>query len=107
MSTNAQSSQPNLIKRIILGHYGLARTYWSAYFIGAAAFFIFGSMAVSAGEWKKFVIMLFSNICYSFILLLGIQAGYQGADPGKGLSRIAILFLLLNLSNALATLVFI
>jgi hypothetical protein len=100
-------AQKNFIARIILGHYGLARTYWAAYIIGAVLFFVFGSLAMADGNWKAYVIMLFVTIGYSLVLLLGIQAGYTGSDPGKALSRIAILFLLLNLTNALATLSFI
>jgi hypothetical protein len=41
------------------------------------------------------------------MLLTGIKFAYQGEDPGKALGRIAMLFLLLNLTNALATLSFI
>jgi len=107
MSPNPAVHQMNFVKKVILGHYGLARTYWTAYFIGAIAFFTFGSIAIANGNWTKFVIFLFINIGYSLVLLLGIQAGYQGDDPGKALSRIAILFLLLNMTNALATLSFI
>lgn len=107
MSETPSTEQANLIKRVILGHYGLARTYWTAYFLGAILFFVFASMAVANGEWKTFVVMLFANISYTFLLLLGVQAGYQGSDPGKALGRIAILFLLLNMTNALTTLSFI
>lgn len=107
MSDTPTTASNNLIKRIILGHYGLARTYWTAYILGAVLFFIFGSMAIADGQWKTYVFLLFGSIAYSFVLLLGVQAGYKGSDPGKALGRIAVLFLLLNMTNALATLSFI
>ena len=95
------------MQKIIVGHYGLALTYWLLFLIGAALFFVFGSMAVSNGAWGPYLIMLVASVAWSFLLLMGIQRGYRGDDPGKALARIAMLFLALNLTNALATLSFI
>lgn len=94
-------------QRLISGHYGLALTYWILFLTGAATFFIFGSMTVAERAWPRFIAMLLASIAYSFILLVGIQRAYRGNDPGKALARIAMLFLLLNLSNTLAVLSFI
>jgi hypothetical protein len=46
-------------------------------------------------------------VAWTFVLLVGIKRSFRGEDPGKALARIAMLFLALNLSNALATLSFI
>lgn len=101
------SSHESLLHRIVMGHYGLALTYWSLFLAGAALFFVFGSLAVMEGRWLRYTLMLVANVAWSFLLLTGIDRGYRGDDPGKALARIAMLFLLLNLSNALATLSFI
>jgi len=94
-------------QRIVAGHYGLALTYWILFLIGAALFFVFGSLAVTEGAWPRYVAMLVLSVTWSFVLLIGIQRAYTGEDPGKAIARIAMLFLMLNLSNALATLSFI
>lgn len=99
--------QPSFFRRLVTGHYGLALTYWTLFLVAAALFFVFGSLAVMEGQWTRYTIMLVATVVWSFILLTGIDRGYRGDDPGKALARIAMLFLLLNLSNALATLSFI
>ncbi|MEX1197640.1 MAG: hypothetical protein WEB57_07255 [Pseudohongiellaceae bacterium] len=98
--------QPSFLRRLVTGHYGLALTYWTLFLTAAALFFVFGSLAVMEGAWTRYTIMLVGTVVWSFILLTGIERGYRGDDPGKALARIAMLFLLLNLSNALATLSF-
>ncbi|MGM0634388.1 MAG: hypothetical protein ACQETO_14610 [Pseudomonadota bacterium] len=102
-----QTSRRSLFHRLVTGHYGLAATYWTLFLVGAVLFFIFGSLAVIEGQWTRYTGMLAANVAWSFVLLTGIDRGYRGDDPGKALARIAMLFLLLNLSNALATLSFI
>lgn len=97
----------SLLGRLLYGHYGLALTYWALYFLCAVLFFIFGSMAVVEGAWTRYVVMLALTVSWSFLLLMGIDRAYTGKDPGRALGRIAVLFLLLNISNALATLSFI
>lgn len=106
------SSNPDLntigaIRRLASGTYGLALTYWMLYLIGAAVFFVLGSIAVADQAWTVYVVLLGLAIAWTFILLTGIKFAYRGDDPGKALGRIAMLFLLLNLTNALATLSFI
>ena len=98
----------NPITRILSGNaFGLAKTYWTFYLIGAAIFFILGSVLVADHNWSMYVPVLVISLVYSFILLLGVQRYYKGSDPGKTLGRVGMLFLLLNLSNTLATLSFI
>ena len=89
------------------GRYGLARTYWTLYAIGAAMFFGLGSMLVAQRNWGPYIVLLIATIVYSFVLLIGVQRFYRGSDPGKALARIAMLFLLLNLTNMLLTFSFI
>lgn len=89
------------------GKYGLALVSWALYLTGAAVFFILGSIAVADEAWTRYLILLGITLGWTFALLTGIKFAYQGEDPGKALGRIAMLFLLLNLSNALATLSFI
>ena len=96
------------LARLIHGHYvGLAQTYWTLYLLVAAVFFVIGSMLVADRNWPPYVAMILALVAWSFLLLLGIDKGYRGSDPGKALARIAMLFLLLNLTNVLATLSFI
>ncbi|MDP1930359.1 MAG: hypothetical protein Q8L60_02760 [Gammaproteobacteria bacterium] len=94
--------------KLIRGEYfGLAQTYWAFYLIAAALFFGFGSVLVADRNWTPYVGMIVGLVAWSFLLLTGVQRGYKGADPGKALGRIGMLFLLLNLTNILATLSFI
>lgn len=94
-------------QRLLGGQYGLALTYWVLYLIAAVLFFVAGSIAVAEGAWTRYVILLSVTVAWTFVLLTGIKRAYKGEDPGKALGRIAMLFLLLNMSNALATLSFI
>lgn len=89
------------------GYFGLAQTYWAFYLIVAALFFVVGSVLVADRNWPPYVGMILALVAWSFLLLTGVQRGYKGADPGKALGRIGMLFLLLNLTNILATLSFI
>lgn len=99
--------QQHPFRRLIAGHYGLALTYWVLYLIVAVAFFIAGSAAVADDDWPRYLTLLAAMLGWTFILLAGIQRAFKGEDPGKALGRIAMLFLLLNMTNALATLSFI
>jgi len=94
--------------RLISGEaFGLAQTYWTLYIIGGLLFFTVGSLLVAERNWAPYVAILIATIAYSFLLLTGVRKYYRGSDPGKALGRIGMLFLLLNLSNVLATLSFI
>lgn len=110
---NNSSNQPDSsastsgFKRIINGQFGLAVTYWALYLVVAVLFFIFGSLAVSDERWGLYLIMLIGTVAWTFILVWGVSKGYRGMDPGKAIGRVSVLFLLLNITNALATLSFI
>jgi hypothetical protein len=107
MSSDPDLNTNSTLRRLIDGQYGLALTYWTLYLMGALAFFVAGSVAVADEAWSLYVVMLGLALAWTFMLLTGIKFAYQGEDPGKALGRIAMLFLLLNLTNALATLSFI
>jgi hypothetical protein len=87
--------------------FGLAQTYWTLFILGSILFFLVGSLLVADRNWGPYVGILAGSIAYTFALLIGIQRYYRGSDPGKALGRIAMLFLLLNLTNMLLTLSFI
>lgn len=89
------------------GQYGLAATYWTLYSIVAVIFFIAGSWAVADEKWGLYLGLLAGTVGWTFILVWGVSKRYQGQDPGKAIGRVSVLFLLLNLTNALATLSFI
>ena len=108
MENTSSPANSSALVRFIRGEtFGLATTYWTLYIIGGIVFFIVGSMQVAARNWELYLGMLAGLIVWSFLLLLGVRSGYQGSDPGKALGRVAMLFLLINLSNVLATLSFI
>lgn len=107
MSASGPPERQPLLARVINGDYGLALTYWLLFLAGAAAFFLAGSIAVAENAWPRFTILVMLSVGWTFVLLAGIQRAYKGDDPGKAIARIAMLFLLLNLSNTLLTLSFI
>lgn len=87
--------------------FGLAQTYWAMFALGSAVFFIVGSLLVADRNWMPYVGLIAGSIAYIFALLIGVRRHYRGSDPGKALGRIAMLFLLLDLTNMLLTLSFI
>lgn len=108
-TTNHSDTQanPGGLKRIINGQFGLAVTYWTLYLIVAVIFFILGSLAVADERWGQYLGLLLGTVAWTFILVWGVSKGYKGKDPGKAIGRVSVLFLLLNITNALATLSFI
>lgn len=107
MSSDPDPNTSSALRRLIDGKHGLALTYWTLYLAGAVAFFVAGSFAVAEESWTVYLVLLGVTLAWTFVLLTGIKFAYQGDDPGKALGRVAMLFLLLNLTNALATLSFI
>jgi|AntRauTorckE6833_2_1112554.scaffolds.fasta_scaffold53609_2 hypothetical protein len=107
MSSNPDLNTASPLMRVLSGKYGLALTYWVLYLTGAVIFFVVASIAVADEAWTVYVTLLGLMLVWTFVLLTGIKFAYQGEDPGKALGRIAMLFLLLNLTNALAALSFI
>jgi len=107
MGTDSSAS-PSAFARLISGQtFGLAQTYWTLYLIWAAMFFAVGSVLVAERDWMPYVVLLGLTVAWSFLLLTLVKRYYVGSDPGKALGRIGMLFLLLNLTNALATFSFI
>lgn len=108
-STDSPQTQTGALGRFLSGATlgGLARTYWTLYWIGAVIFFLGGSVLAAERDWVSYVALLGVTVVYSFLLLIGVQRHYHGSDPGKALGRIGMLFLTLNLVNMLATLSFI
>lgn len=107
MGTDTSAPQ-SFFARLISGQsFGLAQTYWTFYLVWAAAFFVAGSLLVAERDWMPYIALLALTVAWSFLLLTGVKRYYVGSDPGKALGRIGMLFLLLNLTNALATFSFI
>lgn len=107
MGTDTPAPQSSLTRLINGQAFGLAQTYWTFYLTWAAVFFVAGSVLVADRNWIPYVALLGVTVAYSFLLLTGVKRYYVGSDPGKALGRIGMLFLLLNLTNALATFSFI
>lgn len=107
MSTDTAAPQSSFVRLISGKSFGLAQTYWAFYLIWAAGFFVAGSLLVAERDWIPYIALLAATVAYSFLLLTGVKRYYVGSDPGKALGRIGMLFLLLNLTNALATFSFI
>ncbi|GFZ81679.1 hypothetical protein GCM10011403_26320 [Pseudohongiella nitratireducens] len=108
-NSSKQTGSPTTsgFKRIIQGQFGLAVTYWTLYLVVAVLFFILGSIAVADERWGQYLTLLGGTLAWTFLLVWGVSKGYQGKDPGKAIGRVSVLFLLLNITNALATLSFI
>ena len=107
MGTDSSAS-PSAFARLISGQtFGLAQTYWTFYLLWAAMFFVAGSLLVAERDWPPYIALLALTVGWSFLLLTLVKRYYVGSDPGKALGRIGMLFLLLNLTNALATFSFI
>lgn len=107
MNSQPDPQATSVFQRLTRGQYSLAVTYWTLFLLGAIVFFVAGSIAVAQGEWPRYLMLLGSSFAWTLVLLIGVRVGYRGADPGKALGRVAVLFLLLNITNALATLSFI
>jgi hypothetical protein len=107
MMKSPEQHPPSFFKRLVEGHFGLALTYWILFLSASAVFFVVGSAAVAAENWPQYLTALGVMLAWTFLLLVGVQRGFRGEDPGKALGRIAMLFLLLVMTNALATLSFI
>ena len=107
MGTNSSAPHSSFARLISGQRFGLAQTYWTFYLLWAALFFVVGSLLVAERNWPPYVALLALTVGWSFVLLTAVSRYYVGSDPGKALGRIGMLFLLLNLTNALATFSFI
>jgi len=107
MGTDTPAPQSSFARFISGQTFGLAQTYWALYIVWGVLFFVAGSLLVADRNWLPYIALLAVTVAYSFLLLTGVERYYVGSDPGKALGRIGMLFLLLNLTNALATFSFI
>lgn len=97
----------SFLARLLAGDYGLAITYWLFYFIGAGIFFVFGSRAVDAEQWLSYLIMAGIMLAYTFMLVVGVRAAYQGPQLWKVISRTSSVFMIINILVGITTLGFI
>ena len=96
-----------LLLQVIDGDYGLAKTYWTLFLTGLLAFFIFGSIQVADRTWVPFLVALGITVLWTMLLVAGIWRAYKGPEHWRVVSRTSVLFFILNLSNTIATLIFI
>ena len=101
------SDDRSFMARLLAGEYGLAITYWALYFIGATAFFVFGSRAVDREQWIPYLAMVAAMLGYTFILIIGIRAAYKGPQLWKVMSRTSSVFMIINILVGITTLGFI
>lgn len=101
------SEHQSLWNRLVGGEFGLATTYWTLYFIGAAVFFVFGSQAVDRRDWIRFLIYVAAQLAYTGILLVGIRAAYRGPQMWKVMSRTSSVFMIINVLVGISALGFI
>ena len=102
-----EDAEKTILAKVIDGDYGLARTYWTLFLTGMLAFFIYGSIQVADRTWVPFLIALGFTVLWSALLIAGIWRAYKGPEHWKVVARTSILFFILNLSNTIATLIFI
>ena len=113
MSDLEQSENPeefddrSYMARLLEGDYGLAITYWSLYFVGAAAFFVFGSQAVDDKSWARYFILLAIMMAYTVVLIIGVRAAYKGPQLWKVMSRTSSVFMIINILVGISTLGFV
>ncbi len=93
--------------KLLAGEYGLAVTYWLFYFVGAGAFFVFGSRAVDSENWIEYLSYVAIMLAYTFILIVGIRAAYKGPQMWKVMSRTSSVFMIINILVGICTLGFI
>lgn len=89
------------------GRFGLASSYWAAYFFGASLFFIFGSRAVDNGQWLLYSAIMAGMMMYTIILIIGVRANYKGRQLWKVMSRTSSVFMITNILVGICTLGFV
>ena len=95
------------MSKLLGGEFGLAVTYWILFFLGAGSFFIFGSKAVDTERWLIYLGVVAAALVYTFLLILGIKAAYQGPQLWKVMSRTSSIFMIINVLVGISTLGFI
>ncbi|MDA9901434.1 hypothetical protein N9D99_02845 [Gammaproteobacteria bacterium] len=89
------------------GRFGLASSYWAAYFFGASLFFIFGSRAVDNGQWLLYSAIMAGMMMYTIILIISVRANYKGRQLWKVMSRTSSVFMITNILVGICTLGFV
>jgi len=89
------------------GDLRLAVSYWLLYVLGATAFFFGGSWAVDNDRWLYFLLIVAAQLIYTFALVVGIRAGYKGAQMWKVMSRTSSVFMITNILVGICTLGFV
>ena len=95
------------MSKLLGGEFGLAVTYWLLFFLGAGSFFIFGSQAVDLDRWLLYLGIVVLTLVYTFMLILGIKAAYEGPQLWKVMSRTSSIFMIINVLVGISTLGFI
>jgi hypothetical protein len=102
-----QIEQRSFMAKLLAGEYGLAITYWALYFVGAGAFFLFGSRAVDNEQWIPYLAMVAVMMSYTVILIIGVRAAYKGPQLWKVMSRTSSVFMIINILVGISTLGFV
>lgn len=102
----SESSQ-SFANKLVSGGYGLAITYWMFYFLGAGLFFVFGSQAVDAEQWLRFLACVALMMGYTILLVAGVRAAYKGPQMWKVISRTSSVFMIINILVGISTLGFV
>jgi hypothetical protein len=97
----------SFMARLLSGGYGLAVTYWSLYFAGAATFFVLGSQAVDSKAWLRYLVLVAVMIAYTVLLIIGVRAAYKGPQLWKVMSRTSSVFMIINILIGISTLGFV
>ena len=102
-----QADERSFLNKLLAGEYGLAITYWTFYFLGAAIFFVLGSQAVDSEQWIRFLLFVAIMLGYTVILLIGIRTAYKGPQLWKVMSRTSSVFMIINILVGITALGFI
>ena len=97
----------SFLARLLVGDYGLAVTYWSLYFAGAATFFVLGSRAADTQSWVRYLVLIAIMMTYTVVLIIGVRAAYKGPQLWKVMSRTSSVFMIINILIGISTLGFV
>ena len=97
----------SFLVRLLVGDYGLAVTYWSLYFAGAATFFVLGSRAADTQSWVRYLVLIAIMMTYTVVLIIGVRAAYKGPQLWKVMSRTSSVFMIINILVGISTLGFV
>lgn len=91
----------------VAGGIRLAVSYWLLYLVGATGFFFAGSWAVDSERWIIYLALVATQLVYTFLLVVGIRAGYKGPQMWKVMSRTSSVFMINNILVGISTLGFV